>query len=306
MRRRRSDVRRRVSRALGLTGPRGRENKKTERFLKDFYARAARSATWHFSRRAAEFPNGRHARPATSRLVSALVVARAGTMASSSSLARTSPTLARCRARSSPSSSSSSSSRRAARRRATTTTPRASSAPLGTPLSPPTEIDRALFGDGAYAPSPMDASTMQSQGVVLLVVGIMTAYWWYVLVPGARVNLAVNKKSGRLRAYLEDLKTDDGRKLERFFYAKWLAKVDPETRYLLRDEPDDEGEAGEVAAKTMLSDTEGVTRDVGEESVEEIVRRAKRTPKFWSGDNPVLVGAALSIGAAGLFGVIPH
>jgi hypothetical protein len=56
----------------------------------------------------------------------------------------------------------------------------------------------------------------------------------------------------------------------------------------------------------MLSDTEGVTRDVGEESVEEIVRRAKRTPKFWSGDNPVLVGAALSIGAAGLFGVIPH
>ena len=67
-----------------------------------------------------------------------------------------------------------------------------------------------------------------------------------------------------------------------------------------------EGEAGEVAAKTMLSDTEGVTRDVGEESVEEIVRRAKRTPKFWSGDNPVLVGAALSIGAAGLFGVIPH
>ena len=235
-----------------------------------------------------------------------LVVARAGTMASSSSLARTSPTLARRRARSSPSSSSSSSSRRAARRRATTTTPRASSAPLGTPLSPPTEIDRALFGDGAYAPSPMDASTMQSQGVVLLVVGIMTAYWWYVLVPGARVNLAVNKKSGRLRAYLEDLKTDDGRKLERFFYAKWLAKVDPETRYLLRDEPDGEGEAGEVAAKTMLSDTEGVTRDVGEESVEEIVRRAKRTPKFWSGDNPVLVGAALSIGAAGLFGVIPH
>ena len=152
----------------------------------------------------------------------------------------------------------------------------------------------------------MDASTMQSQGVVLLVVGIMTAYWWYVLVPGARVNLAVNKKSGRLRAYLEDLKTDDGRKLERFFYAKWLAKVDPETRYLLRDEPDGEGEAGEVAAKTMLSDTEGVTRDVGEESVEEIVRRAKRTPKFWSGDNPVLVGAALSIGAAGLFGVIQH
>jgi hypothetical protein len=60
---------------------------------------------------------------------------------------------------------------------------------------------------------------------VLGVVGIMTAYWWYVLVPGARVNLAVNKKSGKLRDYLEDLKEDDDRKLERFFYQKWLAKV---------------------------------------------------------------------------------
>jgi hypothetical protein len=36
--------------------------------------------------------------------------------------------------------------------------------------------------------------------------GVMTAYWWYVLVPAARVNLAVNKKSGKLRAYLEELK----------------------------------------------------------------------------------------------------
>jgi len=44
-------------------------------------------------------------------------------------------------------------------------------------------------------------------------------------VPGARVNLAVNKKSGKLRDYLEDLKEDDDRKLERFFYQKWLAKV---------------------------------------------------------------------------------
>ena len=60
---------------------------------------------------------------------------------------------------------------------------------------------------------------------MLGVVGIMTAYWWYVLVPGARVNLAVNKKSGKLRDYLEDLKEDDDRKLERFFYQKWLAEV---------------------------------------------------------------------------------
>ena len=49
-----------------------------------------------------------------------------------------------------------------------------------------------------------------------------------------------------------------------------------------------------------------MTRDVGEESLEDIIRKAKKTPKFWSGDNPVLVGAAITVGAAAIFGVIPH
>ena len=67
------------------------------------------------------------------------------------------------------------------------------------------EVDDALqFGTAItdYVPSPMDTSALQSQGVVLLTVGVMTAYWWYVLVPGARVNLAVNKRTGKLRDYL--------------------------------------------------------------------------------------------------------
>ena len=115
------------------------------------------------------------------------------------------------------------------------------------------EADDALqFGTAItdYVPSPMDTSALQSQGVVLLTVGVMTAYWWYVLVPGARVNLAVNKRTGKLRDYLVELKDDDSRKMERFFYQKWLAKVDPETRYLLRDEPDlfEEGGATSTAA----------------------------------------------------------
>ena len=176
------------------------------------------------------------------------------------------------------------------------------------------EADDALqFGTAItdYVPSPMDTSALQSQGVVLLTVGVMTAYWWYVLVPGARVNLAVNKRTGKLRDYLVELKGDDSRKLERFFYQKWLAKVDPETRYLLRDEPDVFEEGGAVGAaasatatkpSVTLADTEGVTRDVGEESLEEIVRKAKNTPDFWSGDNPVLVALALTIGAGAVAG----
>eukprot|EP00959_Pyramimonas_sp_CCMP1952_P172968 3614648-Pyramimonas_sp.AAC.1 len=50
---------------------------------------------------------------------------------------------------------------------------------------------------------------------VLGVVAIMVIYWWYVLVPNARVNLAVNKKKGNLRQYLAELKQDDSRGLER-------------------------------------------------------------------------------------------
>ena len=171
--------------------------------------------------------------------------------------------------------------------------------------------DQALeYGATSYVPSPMDVGALQSQLWVLFAVGAMTAYWWYVLVPGARVNLAVNKRSGKLRAYVEELKADDDRKLERFFYQKWLAKVDPETRYLLRDDPEEEGATAAESArvtKVTLGDTEGVTRDEArEESLEEIVRKAKNAPDFWSGDNPVLVGTAVSIGAAALFGQIPH
>jgi len=186
-------------------------------------------------------------------------------------------------------------------------------------------VDDALqFGTAItdYVPSPMDTSALQAQGIVLLTVGVMTAYWWYVLVPGARVNLAVNKRTGKLREYLIELKGDDSRAVERFFYQKWLAKVDPETRYLLRDEPDlfEESSEGGVAngagammkpvttterrTTVSLSDTEGVTRDVGEESLEDIIRKAKNAPDFWSGDNPVLVALLITVGFGALVGGI--
>jgi len=129
---------------------------------------------------------------------------------------------------------------------------------------------------------------------VLGVTALAVSYWWFVLVPGARVNLAVNKRTGRLKDYLRELKTDDTRPLQKWFYSSWLSKIDPETAFLLRGEE-----------RTELSDTDGggVER---EESLETVVNRAKRTPRFWSLDNPVLVATALSLGGAALFGGIPH
>ena len=127
------------------------------------------------------------------------------------------------------------SSRRRPARRGSAARPRASAADAALEYGVP---------PSGYVPSPMDTSALQSELLVLAVIAVMTAYWWYVLVPGARVNLAVNKRTEKLRDYLEELKADDDRKLERFFYQKWLAKVDPETRYLLRDDDEDASDDG--------------------------------------------------------------
>ena len=138
----------------------------------------------------------------------------------------------------------------------------------------------------AYVPTPIDPALLRDELVVLGAIGAMTAYWWLVLVPSARVRLAKNKKSGELRAYLDDLARSDGKGLEKWFYAQWLTKIDPETRYLLRDDAPAAARRGET--------------------LEDVARAARRAPKFWSGDNPVLVGTALTIGLAALFsGVAP-
>ena len=158
-----------------------------------------------------------------------------------------------------------------------------------------------------YVPSPMDATQAMQQFVVLGGVAVMTAYWWFVLVPSARERLARNKRTGALREYLEELARDTAsgeRRAEKWFYAQWLSKIDPETRYLLRDDDDNEPT---TTGGVKLEDTEGGGRLRRESTLEEIVAAARKTPKFWSLDNPVLVGAALTIGLAAAFsgGVAP-
>jgi hypothetical protein len=147
-------------------------------------------------------------------------------------------------------------------------------------------------------PPPLDASVIQSEIGVLAVTSLMVAYWWFILVPGARVNLAVNKRSGKLQKYLAELKADDSRPLQRWFYSSWLSKVDPETSFLLRGEKE--------GGRTELSETGGGGERSATETLEQVVARAKRTPRFWSLDNPVLVASLISIGGAALFGGIPH
>ena len=168
-----------------------------------------------------------------------------------------------------------------------------------------------------YVPSPMDQGQLANEVVVLGAIAGMTAYWWFVLVPSARVRLASNKRSGALRTYLEELKSDDSkdRDAERWFYAQWLSKIDPETRYLLREDAGAEGDETTTTTTTTtatkpttrLDDTNGGGVRGKEPSLEEIIKSARKTPKFWSLDNPVLVGTMLSVGAAAILsGGPPH
>lgn len=60
--------------------------------------------------------------------------------------------------------------------------------------------------DPSYQPSPMDTAMLQQELGVLAVIAVAVAYWWFVLVPNARVRLAVNKKSGALKSYLQQIK----------------------------------------------------------------------------------------------------
>ena len=71
----------------------------------------------------------------------------------------------------------------------------------------------------------LDASVVYSQLAVLAVVGGAAAYWWLGVVPSARRTLAKEKRAGPLRAYLEDIQSDEARGLERWFYTDWLRKL---------------------------------------------------------------------------------
>ena len=125
--------------------------------------------------------------------------------------------------------------------------------------------------------------------------------------PGARVKLAVNKRSGALGKYLKELAADDSpdRAAERWFYSTWLSKIDPETRYLLRDEDlDGMPLDGAAEARTTLGESGGVSGAREGETLQDVINAAKRTPDFWSLDNPVLTGTAVTIGAGALLGLL--
>ena len=118
------------------------------------------------------------------------------------------------------------------------------------------------------------------------------AYWWFITVPEARLNLAKDKRleGGDTKQYLEELRdSPDERPLERWFFDKWLRQLRPSKA------PRPAPEASEASAEDASAPAPAPT--LGELFAPASLA-GNATPKFFSGDNPIVVtvGALLALG----------
>ena len=159
----------------------------------------------------------------------------------------------------------------------------------------------AILEPAAVSP-PM---TFEAQGdplqaaILIGAIALPFAYWWFVTVPEARLALAKDKRlqGGETKAYLDELADDpSARPVERWFFSKWLRQKKPTK------------EAG-VIAETSAEDKSKLQTplEAGEAqpvTIKELFRPASlkgnATPKFWSGDNPIVVTMA-GLAACGVF-----
>ena len=118
------------------------------------------------------------------------------------------------------------------------------------------------------------------------------AYWWFITVPEARLNLAKDKRleGGDTKQYLEELRdSPDERPLERWFFDKWLRQLRPSKAP--RPAPEASAEEDASAPAPAPAPTLG-------ELFAPASLAGNATPKFFSGDNPIVVtvGALLALG----------
>jgi len=123
----------------------------------------------------------------------------------------------------------------------------------------------------------------------LFVIAAPFSYWWFITVPEARLALSKDKRLGETGEYLADLATSsDPRPVERWFFSKWLRKA-PKKR---EPEPLTIAEAPLAAAE---AESANVTL---QQLFEPASLKGNATPKFFSGDNPIVVttGALMALG----------
>ncbi|CAE7200080.1 LOX3.1 [Symbiodinium pilosum] len=136
----------------------------------------------------------------------------------------------------------------------------------------PSACARASDLRGTLPPSAiLDAGAPQlpaTQIIITLLCAIIpVAYWWYVIVPYKRRELASSKRKGDVKEYLEDLAaTPSGdRQAEKWFYDKYLREA------------------------KLVEGTEAAGLPKVVQAVESELQQQLPGGGFWSFDNPIFV-----------------
>lgn len=65
---------------------------------------------------------------------------------------------------------------------------------------------------------------LQSMGIVTFVLILVSLYWWNIVIPAKRTEVAKSKNRGEIKEYLDDIRDDNDRNFERWFLSDWLNK----------------------------------------------------------------------------------
>ena len=196
--------------------------------------------------------------------------------------------------------------------------------PLSIHLHP--HVDSACPRTHALRMQEVEPTQFEPQGdpvqfaILTLAVAVPFGYWWYITVPEARLALSKDKRLGDTGAYIEELaRSDEARPVERWFFSKWLNQAPKkrtartEAASMLSTAPTMAAVAmvepphPETAAESAAAPEQPSAVQKREASLEQLFRpaslKSNATPKFFSGDNPIVVttGALL---AAGIFATV--
>eukprot|EP00316_Scyphosphaera_apsteinii_P016866 CAMPEP_0119315072 /NCGR_PEP_ID=MMETSP1333-20130426/34373_1 /TAXON_ID=418940 /ORGANISM="Scyphosphaera apsteinii, Strain RCC1455" /LENGTH=186 /DNA_ID=CAMNT_0007320301 /DNA_START=100 /DNA_END=660 /DNA_ORIENTATION=- len=143
------------------------------------------------------------------------------------------------------------------------------------------------------------AQTAVLLGTILIPFG----YWWFITVPEARLLLSKDKRKGELNIYLKQLKEAEGRPVEQWFFQKWLAKTRPPVQQA-QSRADRTGSDPAVVLEEFSPIKPSTDEAESEVTLLELFRPASKkgnpTPRFFSGDNPIVVttGTLMAFGIA--------
>lgn len=196
--------------------------------------------------------------------------------------------------------------------------------PLSFHLHP--HVDSACPRTHALRMQEVEPTQFEPQGdpvqfaILALAVAVPFGYWWYITVPEARLALSKDKRLGDTGAYIEELaRSDEARPVERWFFSKWLKQAPKkrtartEAASMLSTPPTMAAVAmvepphPETAAESAAAPEQPSAVQKRESSLEQLFRpaslKSNATPKFFSGDNPIVIttGALL---AAGIFATV--